>query len=423
MVVNRERYTPHDVGPSPLDWEAPYLSEVSSLITNGFVGTATPYYTDETGVPYLYGTNVRANKLDSKGIRFVTEEFHEKQSKTQLEAGDLLTVQSGHIGETAVVTEEFAGANCHALIVTRPKKEYVFSPYLGFYINSEIGKARLKGLEVGSTILHINTKDLKKFRILLPPLTEQRKIAKVLSTWDKAISTTEKLIETSKQQKKALMQQLLTGRKRLVNPETGKAFEGEWERHSMSDLVFIDRKSLGKKTPDDFEFQYISLSDVAVGSISKELEVHKFASAPSRARRVIQEGDILLSTVRPNLKGFAKVSEKHADCIASTGFSVLTPKKRVSGDYIHQYIFSSHVTGQIDSLVVGSNYPAINSSDVAGLKVYCPTYEEQQKIASVLTAADKEIEVLEAKLAHFKQEKKALMQQLLTGKRRVSLSS
>ncbi|GAM72617.1 type I restriction-modification system [Vibrio sp. JCM 19236] len=262
---------------------------------------------------------------------------------------------------------------------------------------------------------------IAKMTIPVPPLPEQRKIAKILSTWDKAIATTEKLIETSKQQKKALMQQLLTGKKRLVNPDTGKAFEGEWERYSMSDLVSIDRKSLGKKTADDFKFQYISLSDVDVGSISDELEVHLFASAPSRARRVIQEGDILLSTVRPNLKGFAKVSGKHADCIASTGFSVLTPKKRVSGDYIYQYIFSSHVTGQIDSLVVGSNYPAINSSDVAGLKVYCPTYEEQHKIASVLTAADKEIEVLEAKLTDFKQEKKALIQQLLTGKRRVQV--
>ncbi|CAH8207087.1 restriction endonuclease subunit S [Vibrio aestuarianus] len=273
----------------------------------------------------------------------------------------------------------------------------------------------------GAGRFKLNKATLEKLPMLVPPLPEQCKIAKILSTWDKAIATTEKLIEASKQQKKSLMQQLLTGKKRLVNPETGKAFEGEWERHSMSDLVFIDRKSLGKKTPDDFEFQYISLSDVAVGSISNELEVHKFASAPSRARRVIQEGDILLSTVRPNLKGFAKVSGKHADCIASTGFSVLTPKKRVSGDYIYQYIFSSHVTGQIDSLVVGSNYPAINSSDVAGLKVYCPTYEEQQKIASALTTADKEIEVLEAKLADFKQEKKALMQQLLTGKRRVKI--
>jgi type I restriction enzyme S subunit len=108
---------------------------------------------------------------------------------------------------------------------------------LSYYINSEIGRARLRGLVVGSTILHINTKDLKKFRVLLPPLPEQQKIAKILSTWDKAIATTERLIATSQQQKKALMQQLLTGKKRLVNPETGISFSGEWHHAELNALL------------------------------------------------------------------------------------------------------------------------------------------------------------------------------------------
>lgn len=308
--------------------------------------------------------------------------------------------------------------NNHAHIIEGTKKAsrewfyYYFMHRDIFSFLSRQGAGRYK----------LNKAALEKIPVLVPPLPEQQKIAKILSTWDKAIATTEKLIATSQHQKKALMQQLLTGIIRLVNPGTGKVFEGDWERHTLSDLVHVDKKSLGKKTPDDFEFKYISLSDVATGTIGVNLEVHKYATAPSRARRVLQNGDVLLSTVRPNLKGFAKISQKHADCIASTGFSVLTPKKRVSGDYIYQYIFSSHVTGQIDSLVVGSNYPAINSSDVAGLKIYCPTYEEQQKIALVLTAADKEIELLQAKLAHLKDEKKALMQQLLTGKRRVQVN-
>lgn len=78
-----------------------------------------------------------------------------------------------------------------------------------------------------------------KWDFNLPPLPEQRKIAKILSTWDKAISTTEKLIETSKQQKKALMQQLLTGKKRLLNSETGKVFEGEWEEVKLSEVAKV----------------------------------------------------------------------------------------------------------------------------------------------------------------------------------------
>lgn len=238
MDAKRERYTPNDVGPSPLEWKAPRLSEVSTLITNGFVGTATPFYTDITGVPYLYGTNVRANKLETNEIRYVTREFHTAQSKTALKAGDLLTVQSGHIGETAVVTDQFHGANCHALIVTRLKQEKADPHYLCFYVNSEIGRARMKGLEVGSTILHINTKDLKKFRVLLPSLPEQKKIAQILSTWDKAISVTEKLLTNSQRQKKALMQQLLTGNKRLLD-ENEVRFNGKWEKKLLSDVADV----------------------------------------------------------------------------------------------------------------------------------------------------------------------------------------
>ena len=404
----------------------PYSSleakDISQLCTVVDCEHKTAPYVEKSDYLVVRTSNVRNGQLLMADMKYTTiDGYNEWTQRAIPEYGDVLFTREAPAGESCLVPQDQKVCMGQRMVMLRPKKDVTDPVFLSLILNTERTKADIARLSIGSTVSRINIADIKKLKVSSPPLSEQRKIAKILSTWDKVIATNEKLIATSKQQKKALMQQLLTGKKRLVNPETGKAFEGEWERHSMSDLVFIDRKSLGKKTPDDFEFQYISLSDVAVGSISKELEVHKFASAPSRARRVIQEGDILLSTVRPNLKGFAKVSGKHADCIASTGFSVLTPKKRVSGDYIHQYIFSSHVTGQIDSLVVGSNYPAINSSDVAGLKVYCPTYEEQQKIASVLTAADKEIEVLEAKLSHFKQEKKALMQQLLTGKRRVKV--
>jgi type I restriction enzyme S subunit len=404
----------------PNGWTVNRLDEIAKVTSGGTPSKRHNEYWDNGDVPWIRTTEVQNCVIREQDTQvYITELGLEKSSAKLFPKGTVLMAMIGQgktRGQVALLDfEATTNQNCAAIIFNEGQSpEYYFN-----FLQTQYESIRVYSNSAGQSNLSGGL--VKSLLVTVPPLPEQRKIAKILSTWDKAISTTEKLIETSKQQKKALMQQLLTGKKRLVNPETGKIFEGEWDRFSMSDLVLIDRKSLGKKTPDDFEFQYISLSDVDVGSISKELEVHKFAGAPSRARRVIQEGDILLSTVRPNLKGFAKVSENHTDCIASTGFCVLTPKKRVSGDYIYQYIFSSHVTGQIDSLVVGSNYPAINSSDVAGLKVYCPTYEEQQRIASLLTAADKEIEVLEAKLAHFKQEKKALMQQLLTGKRRVKV--
>ncbi|MCD9514195.1 restriction endonuclease subunit S [Photobacterium carnosum] len=196
-------------------WEEECLSRLTTIITNGFVGTATPFYTDDSGIPYLYGLNVKNNKLNKKGLRYVTREFHKKQIKSQLIEGDLLMVQSGHIGETAVVTKEFENSNCHALIIIKPKRNLIYPNYLSCYFNSEYGKYRLMSLEVGSTIMHINTKDMKKFSIPLPALKEQQKIASVLTATDKDIELLEAKLAHFKQEKKALMQQLLTGKRRV----------------------------------------------------------------------------------------------------------------------------------------------------------------------------------------------------------------
>ncbi|WP_176602142.1 restriction endonuclease subunit S [Enterobacter kobei] len=423
MDAKRERYTPNDVGPSPLEWKAPRLSEVSTLITNGFVGTATPFYTDITGVPYLYGTNVRANKLETNEIRFVTREFHTAQSKTALKAGDLLTVQSGHIGETAVVTDQFHGANCHALIVTRLKQEKADPHYLCFYVNSEIGRARMKGLEVGSTILHINTKDLKKFRVLLPSLPEQKKIAQILSTWDKAISVTEKLLANSQQQKKALMQQLLTGKKRLLD-ENGVRFSGEWEKGKFCDMANIDTGYAFKSkdfTQSDSGIPIIRMSDFKTGGLDV-LGAAKVDrdSVNGLDKFKLRVGDFVFG-MSGSLNNYGRVEKKDLPCYLNQRVGRILAKECANQAFITYLYLSDSIQQSILDKAAGAAQLNISISDLRSMVVYYPCIEEQQKIAAVLSIADAEISTLEKKLACLRDEKKALMQQLLTGKRRVKV--
>ena len=264
--------------------------------------------------------------------------------------------------------------------------------------------------------LRLYFQDFCKIPVTIPPISEQVKISTILSVWDQAIEKVDKLIENSQKHRKALMQCLLTGEKRL------SSFNGNFSRMQMRDIADIDAHSLNNKTPDNFEFRYISLSDVEHGRISDTLEEHTYVKSPSRARRIVAEGDILMATVRPNLQSFAMIDSEHVDCIASTGFAVISPKQGFHGGYIYHYLFGSHVTGQIHSLVVGSNYPAINSSDVKGLAIYCPEHKEQIAISNALDNADKTISNLHRQLVHLKIQKKALMQQLLTGKRRVKVA-
>lgn len=170
----------------------------------------------------------------------------------------------------------------------------------------------------------------------------------------------------------------------------------DWDRVKLRKLVAIDKESLGAKTPPDYEFLYASLSDVNSGVINRDLPLIKFSDAPSRARRKVKKGDVLFSTVRPNLEGYARINGQVNNLIASTGFAVLSPKKITDTDFIYQYLYSYDIKRQIYALVVGSNYPAVNSSDVANLKFSIPkSTSERQAIADLLSTWDEAIEKTE----------------------------
>lgn len=212
-----ELYKETELGWVPREWGVVTLGSLATRITNGFVGVATPFYsTNESGVQYLYGNNVRKDRLELHSVLYVTREFHEKQKKSQLQPGDMLTVQSGHIGTTAVVPPDAGDMNCHALIITKFKAGIANSDFISAYCNSEIGMQRMESIFIGSTILHINTSDLKEFKVLLPALDEQNAIYGRLSAINAKINTESGLLEKAKLQKKGLMQDLLTGRVRVA---------------------------------------------------------------------------------------------------------------------------------------------------------------------------------------------------------------
>ncbi|KPZ71259.1 EcoKI restriction-modification system protein HsdS [Shewanella sp. P1-14-1] len=281
-------------------------------------------------------------------------------------------------------------------------KEYLVSKLKKF----DLSRLRNKG---GQPL--VSQKPIYAVKLPMPPLPEQRKIAQILSTWDRGIATTEKLIETSKQQKKALMQQLLTGKKRLRSSpkdgaETGKAFEGEWEEVKLKSCVqFLNgqRKPIKQEERANIQGSYPYYG--ATGIIDY---VNDYIF-DDEIILLGEDGENILSRVLPHVfvvRGKVWVNN-HAH--------VLKANKNADTDFLCMYLESLDYR-KYNS---GSAQPKINKAVCEKIPVRLPTLIEQQKIASVLTTADKEIEVLETKLTHFKQEKKALMQQLLTGKRRV----
>lgn len=192
----------------------------------------------------------------------------------------------------------------------------------------------------------------------------------------------------------------------------------EWGVGKIKNIAEIDGKSLSVYTSPEYEFDYISLSDVD----SEEYNVYtsriQFAYAPSRAKRIVSKGDILMSTVRPNLKGFTIIREDVKDLIASTGFAVISANK-CHNEYLYYFLFCPLIDKQIYKLLVGSNYPAINSTDVSKLEILLPPLPEQKAIAKVLSTWDEAISKTQELITQKELRKKWLMQQLLTGKKRL----
>ena len=213
-----KEYKQTELGFIPKDWEICSLGEITVLMTNGFVGTATSQYVEnENGILYIQGYNIEENGFNFHGIKYVNEQFHKNHLKSSLREGDLLTIQTGDVGLTAVVTKELEGSNCHALIISRLNLKKYSSKFVSYYMNSDIGRSRLKLMETGTTMKHLNVGDMLEFKFPMPiEIEEQAAIADLLTDMDSEISTLETKLEKAKQIKQGMMQDLLSGKVRLI---------------------------------------------------------------------------------------------------------------------------------------------------------------------------------------------------------------
>ena len=368
----------------------------------------------------------------------VIRDFLDRRMKTNLTPSEHLMVQEGDIAYNMMRVWQGAlgrafmnGLVSPAYVVLRPTQkidsfyaEYLFKTprliYLFWAYSYGLTKDRLR----------LYYKDFSRIPITIPKIGEQRKIAKILSTWDKAIATTEKLIATSKQQKKALMQQLLTGKRRLLNPETGRMFEGEWNEVRIKDVIKSLDAGISVNSEDDkdinSEFKILKTSCVSLGIFDRqEAKSVKDSLEIKRLKEPVLSNSIIISRMNTPLLVGANAYIKYAPNNTFLPDRLWQVKSRgtVNVRWLGYWFSSSHTRYILRSNATGTSgsMKNITKPDVMSMRVQLPTLPEQQKIAQVLRIADQEIELLQYKLAHFQQEKKALMQQLLTGKRRVKI--
>ena len=265
---------------------------------------------------------------------------------------------------------------------------------------------------------------VKSIPVLVPPYFEQEKIAQILSTWDQAISATEKLLENSQQQKKALMQQLLTGKKRLLDDD-GVRFSATWLSKSLKDISKVSIGLVTTMTEHYVEsgIPLIRNSDIKENRITKEKLIKLSEDfANQNSGRKLSKGDVV--TVHTGEVGVSAVIDDELDgCLGFATLNTRPNKKIIDAQFLCWYFNSSRFIAHCISLSTGDGRQNLNLKDFSKVMIPVPSLLEQKKIASALSLAAQEMETLQKRLDCLKREKKALMQQLLTGKKRVKVAA
>ena len=353
---------------------------------------------------YVFETD---KEISLEGIKNSSAEVH--PAGTVVLSRDAGVGKSGIMFEAMAVSQHFIAWKCN-------NSTNLHNWFLYNWLQSH--QKEFERQAVGSTIKTIGLPYFKKLKIAIPPLPEQKKIAQILSTWDKAITATEQLLANSQQQKKALMQQLLTGKKRL------KGFNEEWKYGVLGDLAKID-SGFSFKSSDfidthdsipvirmsDFKAGKLDLSSAAKVSIDTIKELIKFS---------LKEKDFVFG-MSGSLFNYAWVKSNDLPCYLNQRVGRIVANDHTDQMFITYMYLSDRVQQNILDKAAGAAQLNISIADLRTTFVSYPSFPEQQVIAAVLSAADREIEILQQKLEGLKQEKKALMQQLLTGKRRVKV--
>jgi type I restriction enzyme S subunit len=301
------------------------------------------------------------------------------------------------------------------LMAVYPKSEDLNFEYLYYQITFE----QLHKIADTSTIPQINNKHIIPYSFPLPPLPEQKAIALVLSTADTAIHTTEKLIAQKALRKKWLMQQLLTGKKRL------KGFCEEWKEKKLGKLF-----NQIKNVNDGDDTHSIMTISSKLGLISQEDKFDRVIAGDSLKKYTqLVKGDFAYN--KGNSKTYPmgciyRLEEKESALVPFV-YICFSPSDLVDGLF-YKHWFSAHgLDKQLNKIITsgarGDGLLNVNTDDFFGLKIIFPPKEEQTAIAQVLQAADKEISLLKAKAEKLREQKKGLMQVLLTGKIRLNYDS
>ena len=392
-------YKPSPLGIIPEDWEVKRIGDFGKVITGN-----TPPTEDADNYGDVYKFVSPADISGNKYIETTEKHLSEKgfSISRQMPKGTVLfTCIGSTIGKCAIAKEALTSNQQINAIICDSKHSGEF-----LYYELSHRSNRIKQIAGEQAVPIINKSTFENYKVLCPPFEEQKNIAEILSLWDTAIAKQTALIEQLTLRKRGLMQQLLTGKKRL------KGFEGGSFHRLGNYISECNRRNNGCK-------RVLSVTNTR-GFILQEEQFDKIvASNDTSNYKVVRRSEFAYNPSRVNVGSLAMLNE-YDEGILSPMYIVFKANENIDKSYLLQCLQSWWFRGHIPAYTQGSVRDSLSFDGLCSMKFYIPTLQEQKAISAILERADKEIEIQKQKLTALQEQKKGLMQVLLTGKKRIN---
>ena len=384
----------------------------------------------ESGIPFFRGKEVTEKyngKLNVTTELFISEEkYLELVSKFGVpQQGDMLLTSVGTLGSTYIVkgSDKFYFKDGNLTWFKNFKG--LNSQYFQYWLESPEGKGQLRKSEIGSSQSAYTIANLKEMQISLPSIDDQLHAVSYIEKYDNLIENNNRRIAILEDVAQSLYREWFVnfrypnhqdnldadGKPKLVDTPLGQIPEG-WEVKRLDEVADINPQSITQRNAPE-KIGYIDISSVGTGVID-EVKPMLFNEAPSRARRVVVDGDIIWATVRPNRKQYSFICKPLPNTIVSTGFAVIRSKS-LPESYLYSFTTTDSFTGYLINHATGSAYPAVNSDIFQKAGILVPPKNLVEKFDEFCSRAISLSEVLKKKNANLKQQRDMLLPKLISG--------
>ena len=364
-------------------WEQRKLEDVFQKIRNAFVGTATPFYVKD-GHFYLESNNVKDGEINRNSEVFINDEFYEKQRDNWLHSGDIVMVQSGHVGHSAVIPDSLNDTAAHALIIIANPKQKICPHFVNVQFMSPKAKKNIGNITTGNTIKHILASDMKVFEILLPSHMEQTRIGQFFKSLDRLITLHQRKYDKLTKVKKSMLEKMFPKNGSDVPEIRFSGFTDAWEQRKLGEITNSysgGTPAVGIKEYYDGTIPFIRSAEI--NREKTELFISELGLQNSSARYVYP-GNILYALYGATSGEVGRSKLKGA---INQAILAIIPHKGFDAEFIMQWLRKSK-KNIVDTFLQGGQ-GNLSGAIVKNIELELPEDYEQQKIGIFFQSLDR----------------------------------